>query len=374
MGKRFKDLKGMKIAITHDYLITFGGAELVLLELLEMFPQADLYTAVAWEEGFSGELWEKISKHEIKTSFINNLKWFRKFWKVFLPFHAMFFQKQNLDKYDFVISVSSGFAKWLNTNKPTKHLAYINTPPRFLWGMDSTMFYKLPRVIKLLLNPLLNAWKNKDLYYTKKADYVIGNSSNIRDKIKDIYDLEADVIYPPVNKPEIAISDNIKDYYLVINRLVAYKRIDSIVQAFNEIGKRLIIIGEGPERGHLESMARDNVTLTGFLSNAERNKYLAECKGFIYPGEEDFGISMVEAMFLGKPVIAYVKGGSRDILDDLSGVLYENHDTKSIISAIHKFETINFDREKIMTRADKFSDKTFKDRINGVINSLLFEK
>lgn len=376
MSKSNKNLSELKIAITHDYLINFGGAELVLIELLRIFPNADLYTPIAWKKKFSAQFWEEIEKHTLKTSFINNLKWTEKFWKFFLPFHARFFEKQNFLSYDLVISISSGFAKWISipANAPTKHLAYINTPPRFLWGMDSTIFYKLPQIIKFMIKPVLSNWQKKDKAYVHEADMVIANSTNIKKKVELIYNLRSGVIFPPVTRPATVYNSDQKEFYLIINRLVAYKRIDSIIEAFNKSTKKLVIIGDGPERSNYDKLAKENVLLTGFLDDKSRNRYLAECKAFIYPGEEDFGISMVEAMFMGKPIIAYKKGGSQDIIDENTGVIYEKHDTESILKATDNFETKSFNTEVIRKRAELFSKEVFEKNIVSAVSELFEDK
>jgi len=367
-------LLGKKIAITFDYVMQYGGAEVILIELLNIFPNASLYTPILWKGNIPNDVWAKIIKHRVYVSFLNKFYFMRKVWKFFLPFNAKFFENLDLDNYDVVISISSGFAKWLNCKSHTKHIAYINTPPRFLWGMQTTTFEKIPRFIRFLLSFQLNKWRRKDKYYARQADKIYGNSQNIVNKIKKFYKTDAYVLYPPVSIKHMSVSKDIfmnqKDFYLIINRLVAYKQIDKVIEAFNILGKTLVIIGDGPEISNLKRIAGEKIFFTGFVDEKIKYSYLASCKALIYPGEEDFGIGMVESLLFGKPVIAYKGGGAIEILDEKSGKFFGSHDPEVIKKTILSFEEQNYSSTYIKERAEKFSVQKFRDNIGNILKGL----
>lgn len=355
------DLEKLKIAISYDFLIMYGGSEVVLELLMDMFPQAEIFTTSVWIENFPEEFRTSLSKHKVHKSRLLSLPFFKKIWKFFLPSYARYFQTLNLENYDLVISVSSSFSKWINVKKP-KHIAFINTPPRFLWGLETSNLHKVPGFLRILLSPILTHWKNKDRDYACKADLVIANSTNIKSRIEDLYGVESEVIYPPLINKEINL-DNINnidsDYYLIINRLVKYKKIDNIIQLFNTINRKLIIVGDGPEREQLKRLATGNIEFKGFVTEEDKYRYLVNAKALIYPGEEDFGIGMVEALAYGKPILAFNGGGAREIVNEDTGILFDSYDVFSLQKKVLDLEKKNFDKNKIINRSKLFSREVF---------------
>ncbi|HEX9804866.1 MAG TPA: glycosyltransferase [Candidatus Dojkabacteria bacterium] len=366
------DLSKLKVAITHDFLVENGGAEKVLVAFMEIFPNAEIYTSIYKPERFTKKFNRAVSKHKLITTNLDKLLPGGSLWKLYIPLIKNFFQKLNFEGYDLVISNSSSFAKWFKKPKTTRHVAYINTPPRFIWGIENATFHKFPKFFQSILSPVISRWRKIDAESAKNADVLIANSENIRGKIKKFYKSESVVIHPPVEVEEKVKKKDLEDdgFYLVINRLVAYKRIDTIIKYFNETSRRLVIVGEGSERKYLESISGDNVFFTGFITDKMKFQYLKKCKALIYPGEEDFGIAMVESLLFGKPVVAYKKGGSLEIIDKKSGVFYEKNTIKSVSDSIKKLENMNIEIDYLMKKGKGFSKQEFKKNIVKRINQI----
>lgn len=353
-----------KVAIVHDYLIDYGGAEKVLEALIDIYPNADVYTSIYKPNNLLDSINNKLNDDKFYFSGILSKLATKKYWKILIPFVQIYYLFLNLNRYDLVISSSSSFAKWCNTSN-TKHLAYIHTPPRYLWNEESSTFSKLSSFNKLLLLPYLSITRIIEKHKVKTIDTLVANSRNISKKIKKYYDRKSKVIYPPVSiditRENIDI--NMNDYFLVVNRLVAYKHIDAVIDAFNDSGKKLVIVGDGPEADNFKKLAESNITFTGFVDEDTKYKYFSGCTGFVYPGEEDFGISMVEAMHFGKPIIAYNGGGSKEIVSKETGVLFNKHTKRSINKAVIEAGDKDFDSEKIKDTAKLYSFNNFKKEI-----------
>jgi len=368
-----QNLQDKKIAITHDYLIEYGGTEMVLWELLKIFPQADVYTALFKPTKRKRDFWITVEKHITQTSFINKLPFIRKTWKIFMPFYIRFFQKLDLSKYDLVISSSAAFAKYINTDKGTKHVAYIHTPPRFLWGYDTSVFHKIPAPFRFLARPILNKWRKLDKKYVGQADVLLANSHYIQSKIKEVYNAQAKVLFPPVAIESIlnAPKQEPQDFYLTIGRIYDYKKIDVIVKAFVENKEKLVVIGDGPQRQKLEKIATKNIQILGFVDEDAKVKLLKQCKAFVFAADEDFGIVMVEALAAGKPVIAYRKGGALEIVQEgKTGLLFSEQTPKSLNQAIEKFQSLKYSEDQIIASSKNFTTKNFRKNIQSAIMPL----
>jgi len=369
-----RDLKNLKVAITHDYLYEYGGAEQVLWELLKIFPSADIYTSIFRPSKKQRAFWFEVKKHRLNYSTISKLNLPKRLYKAFLFSQIKYFKNLDLSKYDLVISSSSAFAKYINTDKSTKHIAYIHTPPRFIWGYETAFYHKLPRIVKKLLKSPIENLKVVDKHAVESADQVLTNSKNIREKIEDVYGVKAQIIYPPVQMEKIINSKKVnkKNYYLTIGRLYDYKKIELIVQAFAELNKELVVIGDGPQRGYLEKIAGPKTTLPGFVDEEVKIKFLQEARGFIFAAEEDFGIVMVEALAAGTPVIAYDKGGAKEIVrDNYNGVLFAGQTSSDIIEAVKKFEKLTFDQRQVTSSIAQFSPENFETELYKVIDKVL---
>ena len=356
----------MKIAIVHDWLTNMGGAEQVVINFHEIYPEAPIYTTFYNPE----KLDKKLQGLDVRTSFLQGKKMVTNHKKYF-PLMPFAFRKFNLKDYDIILTSSSSCAKGIRKRKDAVHFCYIHTPMRYAYEFKHEYTDGMNPIKKCLVNILLFFMRIWDKSNNKGVDYFISNSHEVQKRVKNTYNRDSIVINPPVRCNNFGISETDGDYYFVISRLVGYKRFDLAIQACKELGKKLIIIGDGPERKKLEELAEgnDNIKFLGRQSDEVVKKYMQECKAFIFPGLEDFGIVPVETMACGRPVIAYGKGGVLDsVVNGKTGVFFEDQTVESLKNAILKFETMNFDKNEIRKHALKFDEAVFKDKIKNFID------
>lgn len=364
------DILGMKIALVHDYLVQYGGAERVLEALAEIFPDAPIYTLLYDKEKMNGALKGKI----VKTSFLQKIPFAKNHHRLFLALMPLAVENLDLSDYDLIISDSSSYAKGIIKPANSLHICYCHTPLRYAWDYTDKYIEEssYSRIIKYFLPYIINFVKKWDFKAAQRPDYFIANSYFIADKIKKYYKGEADVIYPPVEIIHISQStanSKEKDYYLIVSRLMPYKRVDLAIEAFNELGLKLKIVGDGPDKERLEKIAKDNVNFVGTMHDGELAGFYENCKAFIMPQEEDFGIAAVEAQMYGKPVIAFRSGGAcESVIENKTGVFFNKQNKDSLISAIKKFEGLKFNEEEIKSHAQKFGKEEFKKKIKEFIN------
>ncbi|MDP3725024.1 MAG: glycosyltransferase [Nanoarchaeota archaeon] len=363
-----------KIALLHDYLNQYGGAERVLEALLEMFPEADLYTLFYDEKRMDG----MFKKNIRKTSFLD-LPFVRQYHRAFIPLMPFAAQTMTIDNdYDLIISSSAGYAKGFNIShrhghRPL-HISYCHTPLRYAW--ESDYLEKLPGVLRFgrcMGGPIrsrLMAWDKKA---SEKVDVFIANSEFIRGKINTYYGREAEVVYPPVDTERFFFEEKPeKEYYLMAGRLIYYKRFDLGIQAARSMGRALKIAGIGPEEKNLRSIAKGakNIEFLGRVPDSDLRKIYAEARGLIFPQVEDFGLVAAEAQASGLPVIVYDRGGAKEIVEDKkTGVLFKEQSEEGVKKAIEEFEDTRFERKYIAERAMRFSKDIFKNRIRKIINT-----
>lgn len=280
------------------------------------------------------------------------------------------FSSLDLDSYDVVVSVTTSFAKTLSLGPSTRHLCYCNTPPRYLWDLEEE--YLSNRVGRPILKRIAAKLRSIDLRAAQRVDQFIGNSKNVAERIRRTYGRESTVLYPPVRTDlfrPVACPSN--EYYLVVSRLVAYKRIDLAVQACTRLGRKLIVLGAGPERRRLEQMAGPTVTFVGARTDAEIAATYANCRALLFPGLEDFGISPVEAQSAGRPVVAFGRGGAVEtVRQDVTGVFFEDQTVESLIGAIERLERTPFDPNQCRDNAKRFDASIFRDGIANALRSL----
>lgn len=359
----------MKVALVYDRVNKWGGAERVILALHELFPDAPLYTSVYNEQKAT---WAKNIR--VIPSFLQNFplaKDTHEFYPLLMP---VAFESFNFDDYDLVISVTSEAAKGIITRPRTLHLCYCLTPTRYLWSGYEHYFQN--RFIRALAYPATFYLREWDKVASARPDFFIAISSEVKDRIKKYYNREAHLIYPPVELferyPFQQSNDKKSEYYLVVSRLVSYKRIDLAIEACNRLQLPLKIVGVGNQMQKLQAMAGPTVEFLGSVSDAELALLYQHCKALIFPGFEDFGMVMVEALGFGKPVIAYHKGGSQDIIvNKESGIFFESQRVDSLMDAIIKSQTINFNPQDLRRRAKKFSKSEFKKKIKDYIEQSL---
>jgi glycosyltransferase involved in cell wall biosynthesis len=344
----------MKVALVYDRVNKWGGAERVLLALHELFPEAPLYTSVHNVESSS---WAKVFR--IIPSFVQQLPYAKKaheFYPLFMPGAFETFQ---FDEYDLVISVTSEAAKGIITKPQTIHICYCLTPTRYLWsGYQEYFTSKLSRIFAFPAISYLRKWEKVG---ASRPDAFIAISAEVKDRISKYYSRNSEVIHPPVSLvSEKKRRVKREEYYLVVSRLVSYKRIDLAIRACNQLKRKLVIVGTGSQEKKLKSIAGPTITFVGSVTENQLKEYYAKCKAFLFPGREDFGITMVEAMSYGAPVIAYSQGGALDIIvADKTGVLFDEQNTESLVAAMRKFEKMSFLPAVLMEQAELFSKDIF---------------
>lgn len=359
----------MKIAILHDYLNQWGGAERVLEALTELFPEAGLYTLFYDEKKLKGKFKNSLKK----TSFLN-FPFARNHHRLFIPLMPFAARTMTIDNdYDIIISSSAGYAKGFNVShrhghRPP-HISYCHTPLRYAWEKKylKDLPFPLKLISKIFGNPTRNYLRNWDRRAAENVDFFIANSNFIKEKIKAYYGKEAEVIYPPVDE-QVFYKENTskEDFYLMAGRLIYYKRFDLGIQACERLKKKLKIVGTGPEERKLQKSA--NPELVEFLrdvSDSELRALYNRAQALIFPQVEDFGLVAAEAQMCGLPVIAYNEGGAREIVEDAkTGILFREQTEQGLAEAIQKFENTNFERNEIAASARRFSKQVFKDKIN----------
>ncbi|MDP2918418.1 MAG: glycosyltransferase, partial [bacterium] len=298
----------MRVALVHDHLAQDGGAERVLAVFHKIYPEAPIFVLV-YNRAKANRVFRKA---KIKTSFIQKMPLGQSRYQWYLPFMPLAFEKFNLFNYDLVLSSTSAFAKGVITDPKTLHLCYCHTPTRYLWSdtHSYTKELKYNRLIKKFIPFILHKIRIWDRLAADRVDYFIANSENIRRKIKKYYRREATVIYAPVDLDKFRLAKNRGNYFLTGGRLVAYKKFDLTIKVFNRLGWPLKIFGAGPEIGALKKLARPNIEFLGRVSDQALASLYAEAKAFIFPQEEDLGITALESMAAGRPVIAFASGGA----------------------------------------------------------------
>lgn len=364
-------LKEKKIALVHYWLVGIRGGEKVVEAICDIFPDIDIYTLIYNQDKISSIIKSK----KIYTSLLQKMPFATKKHQFYLPLMPIAIEQFDLSNYDIVISSESGIAKGVLTKPQTCHICYCHTPMRYLWNMyfdylknEELGFFK-KSFIKFFFN-YLRVW---DLATAQRVDYFISNSNNVKKRVLKYYKRDSKVIYPPVDISSFKFSEKKKNFYLVVSQLVSYKRIDIAVKAFNELKKDLIIIGDGPEKKRLEKTAGKTIKFLGWAEDKVLKNYYSNAKAFIFPGEEDFGITPVEAQASGTPVIGYGKGGILEtVIDGKTGVLFYNQNVEDLVEAVKKFEKIegNLDKSLIRQNAEKFDISVFKNEFyNFIINS-----
>lgn len=355
----------MKIALIHYWLVTMRGGEKVLEELCRLYPQADIFTHVIAPEKIS----ETIRSHKIQTTFISRLPGATRHYQKYLPLMPLALEQLDLRGYDLVISSESGPAKGVITGEDTLHLCYCHTPMRYLWNMYHDYRESAGSLTRAVMTPSFSYLRQWDYASAARVDHFIANSTTVQRRIAKTYRRTSDVIHPPVAVESFSPM-TAEDFYLYCGQLVPYKRVDLAVQAFNRLGRKLVIVGDGSETARLKRMAGPTITFTGPQPAAELRRLYATCRALIFPGEEDFGIVPVEAMASGRPVIAYDKGGVRDsVRDGRSGILFPEQTAESLEAAVLRFEReeSRFIPADIAADAAHFSGARFRDEMAQLV-------
>ncbi len=397
----------MKTAIIHEWLVNYAGSERVLEQIVKLFPDSDLFCQVDFlpvdERNF-------ILDKKVKTTFIQKLPLAKTKYRNYLPLMPFAVRRLNVSNYDLIISNSHSIAKGIRKNSKQLHICYCHTPMRYIWDLQSQYLKEsgLDKGVKgAFVKAILNRLRKWDVATSKTVDYFIVNSYYIKNRLKRSYGRDAVVIYPPVDIAKFELDDKKENFFLTVSRMVPYKKIDLIVEAFSEMGLPLIVIGDGPDFEKVKNRASNNIEFLGFQEDDVLKKYMQKARAFIFAAEEDFGIVPVEAQACGTPVIAFGKGGVTETVIPLmdtehgkqiippnpvkglgprigalpqrgfspngafpTGIFFNEQTPTALINAIKRFETSSdkFDPNKIRRNAERFSTERFKKELKDFVD------
>lgn len=354
----------MKVALVHDDLVQWGGAERVLATFSQMFPDAPIYTSVFDKN--NRMLRRHFGDKKIITSFIQKIPFWKKMYRIMLPLYSLAFEVFDFSDYDLVISQTTRFAKSVITKPGTLHISYVHTPPRFLWDFSGGKIKGFPQLF-------FNFQRILDQIVSSRVDVWVAGSKNASQRIKKIYKKDAKVIYPFVDLIRFSgVSVFNGGYLLSVSRLNNYKRVDLIISAANNLGVPLKIVGIGPQEERLKKMAGPNVEFIGVVDEESLSLLISGCKALIIAAEEDFGLMPLEAQALGKPVVAYRKGGvTETVIDNETGFFFDDQSPEGIISALVKLDKQGYNNKKCLDQVNFFSKEKFIQEFNALINSVL---
>jgi glycosyltransferase involved in cell wall biosynthesis len=361
-------INGKKIAIVCDWLTNLGGAEKVIMSLHKLFPDAPIYTTLYDKSRAKG-----FEKATIYTSFLQKIPFAKKNHTLMLKGMPLAIESLNLNDYDIVISSSHSVAKGVITKPETLHISYCHTPMRYAWE-PWELDYRLqsfPKFTHQRIKKIMHKIRLWDRISADRVDHYIVNSNYVGERVQKYYRKPSTVIHPPVSTDDFQIKTP-GDYFLMVGRLIPYKRFDLVIEAFNHLGKPLKIVGTGPEESKLKKMAKKNIEFMGRLSDDSLKRLYSECKALIFPQIEDFGITPVECMASGRPVIAYAEGGSQDtVVEGKTGMFFREQTVDSLMQTLSAFGEVRWDSKSIKEYAQKFSEKRFQEEMVGFIHSKL---
>lgn len=359
----------MKVALVHDYLNQHGGAERVLEVFMDMFPNAPVYTILA----DLNKLPERFKQAEVRITFIQDLPFSRKHYKKMLWLFPLAVEQMDLRGYDLVLSSSSAFVKGVITTPDQLHVCYCHTPMRYVWDLYHQYMQEMTNpLFSKVLPYILHKVRLWDQVSSQRPDYYISNSYNVTKRIQKYYNRHSQVVHPPVSFHDMDLNDlnsSSEDFFLVVSRLLPYKKIDLVIEAFNQLGWPLIIIGDGYDKQRLQKLAGPHIRMLGYQSDAVIHDYYSRCKGFILAGEEDFGITPLEAQAHGKPVVAYGKGGALEtVVEGVTGLFFKEPSAESLARTLQRFQNTSFSAATIQQHAKRFNTDRFKSKIMKNIN------
>jgi glycosyltransferase involved in cell wall biosynthesis len=358
----------IKIAVVHDYFTQLGGAEKVAEELYSMFPNASLFATVAFPQCMPSRL----SHVRVHTSWMQNLPRIQKSYRLYFLVYPLGVSSVNLSGYDLVISSSSSYAKGVKTSRDAIHVCYCHTPMRWAWSYDDyARRDSFGTSQRLVLKALARALRHWDEAASRQPDHFVANSKVVADRILKSYGRSSEVIYPPINTARFRPSKEHGDYYVVLSRLVSYKRLDVAVQACTKLRKKLLVIGDGLDRERLESMAGPTVTFVGRASDQDVEYHVSRCRALIFPGEEDFGMAPLEVAAAGRPTIAYRAGGALEtVIENSTGIFFDKQTPEHLAEAIQHFERQDWSPDVIRRHSEGFSAEIFQDRFRSFLRRI----
>ncbi len=357
----------MKIAVVHDYFTQLGGGEKVAEELFLMFPNADLFATVVLKDKLPASLKEV----KIHTSWMQRLPFMKTLYRVYFPLYPFAVRSLDLSGYDLVVSSSSGYVKGIRVAPDALHVCYCHTPMRWAWNFEHYSSREaFTGITKRILPSFIRALQRWDEAAAQQPDHLIANSHVVAGRILKVYGRTAAVIAPPIETERFRPSHSpVEDYYIILARLVPYKRIDVAVDAFSKMGKKLYVIGSGSAASKLREHAGPTVAFLGRLNDEDVERYVASCRALIFPGEEDFGMAPLEVAAAGRPTIAFRAGGATETIKERqTGLFFDEQTPESLIAAVEEFETISWNPGVIRQHAETFSTAVFRRRILQFLN------
>lgn len=366
----------INIGVVADWLVTYAGAERVLSEMFDIFPDAELYSIVDF---LSDEAREYFHNKKAKTTFIQDLPFAKSKYQNYLPLMPLAIEQLDVSRHDIILSSSHAVSKGVLTGPDQLHISYVHSPIRYAWDLqhqylkESGLDHGVKGIIAKWLLHKIRIW---DYRTASGVNHFVANSKFIARRINKVYGRTADVIYPPVDVKRFTLNENKKDYFVTASRLVPYKRVDLIVEAFSHMpDKQLVVIGDGSDMKKIKAKATANIEILGYQPNSVMEEYMRNAKAFIFAAEEDFGITPVEAQACGTPVIAFGKGGSLETVRPLgvnmpTGMFFEQQNISSLISAVNLFTEYQelFEPANCRANALKFSVERFKNEMNNYVS------
>jgi len=359
----------LKVAIVHDWLVTNAGAEKVLRALIDIYPDADIFSLVDFLNESDREA--VLGGRAAKTSFIQKLPFAKKHFRNYFFLFPLAIESFDLSRYDLIISSSWAVAKGVKKHPNQIHISYCYTPIRYAWDLYDEYTASLRQPKKLFIQTTLKYIRKWDIKTLERVDFFIADSIFVQERIKRTYNRDSVVIYPPVDTQNFIFEPNKEDFYLTASRLVPYKKTRLIVEAFNEMPeKKLLVIGEGEEYKMIKEIAKTNISVLGYQDRAVLTHYMQRAKAFVYAAIEDFGIVPIEAMACGTPVIALGVGGTAEtVIEGKSGVHFYKQTKEDIIEAVCKLERQTFDLASISKGAQSYNIKRFKDEMKSFVDT-----
>ena len=354
-----------RIALVHDFLLDVRGAERVFAALCDLYPQADLFTAVYDGRGTEG--W--FAHRDVNTSFLQRLRPTAKTFRGLLPLYPYAMESLDLSSYDLVISSSSAWAHGVIVDPETVHVCYCHNPFRYAWNARDATLAKRDPLTRAALAVILKRWRQWDWIAAQRVDRYVANSETTRRRIDRYFSRDAEVLHPPVDTGRFRPADAVGDAYVVLSELMPHKRIDLAIRAFNRLGLPLLVVGNGPDARRLHRLAGPTVHFAGFQNDARVAELLPRARALVVPATEEFGIAAVEAHAAGRPVIALREGGAREtVIEGVNGTFFDEPSVDSLVDALRRFDPMAVDPEACARSAERFDVARFREGMSAIVD------